>query len=77
MTSADAARRVPWLRYALLGVLVAAIWLVISLLSSAVGAAAEEVEPPAVGGVAGDPGGAPQATDAAAGTLGDVAEPVG
>jgi len=45
MTSADAARRVPWLRYALLGVLFAAIWLAISLFSSAVGASAEEPDP--------------------------------
>ena len=47
MGSADATRRVPWLRYALFGVMIAAIWLAIGLVSNAVGASAEEIDPAA------------------------------
>lgn len=67
MTSADAARPVPWLRYALLGVLFAAIWLAISLFSSADGASAEEQEP----------SGPPGAAGAAVATVSDTTAPVG
>ncbi|WP_133411789.1 hypothetical protein [Agromyces badenianii] len=42
MRSADAARRVPWLRYALLAVALSAVWLVISLFSSAPSASADD-----------------------------------
>ena len=48
MGSADATRRVPWLRYALLGIVIAAIWLAFSLLSGAVGGASAEENTPAV-----------------------------
>ncbi|GAA1808610.1 hypothetical protein GCM10009749_16320 [Agromyces neolithicus] len=41
----------PWLRYALLGVVMATIWLAFSLFSSTVGASAEEVEPADPAGV--------------------------
>ena len=47
MGSADATRRVPWLRYAVFGIVIAAIWLAIGLLSNAVGASAEEIDPAA------------------------------
>jgi len=77
MTSAEAARPVPWLRYALLGVLFAAIWLAISLFSSADGASAEEYEPSGVLGAAGAAVDAVSDTTAAVGQgLGEVVEPV-
>ncbi|NUT58042.1 MAG: hypothetical protein HOQ00_04250, partial [Agromyces sp.] len=45
MTTADAARPMPWLRLALLGVIAAAIWLAFSLFSSAHAASADETLP--------------------------------
>jgi hypothetical protein len=54
MTPADDARHVPWLRYALLAAALTAVWLVISLFSSAPSASADEHDPGSglLGGVA-------------------------
>jgi len=77
MTTADAARPMPWLRLALLGMIAAAIWLAFSLFSSTHSASAEETLPDAaadaaVAAVSGDQG-EPAATAAAA--TEPVAEP--
>ena len=45
MTTADAARPMPWLRLALLGMIAAAIWLAFSLFSSTHSASAEALAP--------------------------------
>src|SRR4030095_8884389 len=75
MTTADAARQVPWLRYALLGGLVAVIWLAISLFASAVGASADEEEPKGLLGVVGGTVGAAAETTAVVGDgLGEAVE---
>lgn len=53
MTSAVAVRQSPWLRYALLGAVFSALWLAISLFSTASSASADEPEPSGLLGTAG------------------------
>ncbi|MEV1129061.1 hypothetical protein [Agromyces sp. NPDC049794] len=75
MTSAVAVRQTPWLRYALLGAVLSALWLAISLFSTASGASADAPEPSGLLGTAGALlGGATEVTS----TVGDaVGEAVG
>ena len=77
MTSADAARQVPWVRYALLAAVFSALWLAISLFASSTGASADEQEPSgilgAVGSVVGD---VTEVTDTAGDTLRVVVDTV-
>jgi hypothetical protein len=81
MIEAQRTRRMPWLRYAFLGTILAVIWLALSLFASATGASADENQPNGQGtgllGVAGTVVGAVSQTTGAVGdTVGTVVETV-
>ena len=78
MNSADAARQVPWLRYALLAASLTAVWLVISLFSSAPSASADERDSGSglLGTVGSLLGGVTEVTGAVGGLVGGVVETV-
>jgi hypothetical protein len=78
MTPADDLRHVPWLRYALLAAALTAVWLVISLFSSAPSASADESDTGSglLGGATSLLGGVTTVTGGVGDTLGDVVDTV-
>src|SRR5918994_2109968 len=78
MRSADAARQVPWLRYALIATALSVMWLAISLFSSSSSASAEEGDSGSglLGTVGSLLGGVTSVTGAVGDTLGDVVDTV-
>ena len=77
MTSADAARQMPWLRYALLGATFSALWLALSLFASLSSASADEHQPGGLLGAVGSVvGGVTEVTGAVGDTLGHIVDTV-
>lgn len=70
MTPAETARHVPWLRYALLAAALSAVWLVISLFSSAPSASADEQD--SGSGLLGTVGSVLEGATTVTGTVGDT-----
>lgn len=78
MRPADEVRHVPWLRYAILAAALTAVWLVISLFSSAPSASADEHDTGSglLGSVGSLLGGVASVTGGGGDTLGDVVDTV-